>query len=46
MRFVADELSTATGIDAGQGTCGLTLKSSITCTMGTGTGTPSRAWTA
>jgi hypothetical protein len=46
MRFMADELSSATGIGAGRGICGQTLKSSITCTMGTGTGTPSRAWTA
>ena len=45
MCFAADEISSAFGIGAERGDCGLNTTSTITC-MGTGTGSQSRAWTA
>lgn len=46
MGYPADEISFAFGLSAERGTCALVSMSTITCTMGTGTGSHSRAWAA
>lgn len=46
MGFRAEEFSSAAGLRAGREGSGLDTKSTITTTMGTGTGSQPRAWTA
>ncbi len=46
MGYAADEISSAFGIGAERGTRALVTTSTITCTMGTATGSHLRAWAA
>ena len=45
MCFAADKISSGIGLHAERGICALNAMSTITCTLGTGTGSQPRAWT-